>query len=170
MPVKSLLSILLLCFSTALSGQVLYADEDKPKIGSLGFIDRTFLQGQRERIDTLARDHLGRQLQGNKSNDLDILQTLLDRRLVGAEQTLELQAMGVVMGDLLAADLNMSWVIYEDKVGRSRALRLGLSDHYLFPVTMISRRAEVGAAVDTAAIYAKAAALMEPYLPPKPFQ
>ena len=33
--------------------------------------------------------------------------------------------MGVIMGDLLAADLKLHWVIYEDRQGRSRALRDG---------------------------------------------
>ena len=99
-----------------------------------------------------------------------MLQSLLDQRIVKSDQVLLLQAMGVVMGDLLSEELKMPWVIYEDKLGRSRALRLGVSDHYLFPITMISRRAEVGAPVDVRAIYDKAVAAMAPYLPKMPFQ
>jgi len=141
-----------------------------PRIYELGATDRAFMERQRQRIDELARFSLGRQIRSEKTNDLSVLQTLLDRRVVKPEQTLELQAMGVVMGDLLKQELGMQWVVYEDKHGRSRALQLGRTENFLFPVTMISRRAEVGAAVDIADIYKKAMSLMEPYRLPLPFR
>jgi hypothetical protein len=78
--------------------------------------------------------------------------------------------MGVVMGDLLSRELDMPWVIYEDELGRSRALRVGETDYLLFPVTMISRRYEADARVDVQAIYDRAVELMRPHLPPRPFQ
>jgi hypothetical protein len=140
------------------------------RVDSLSSMDREFMAQQRKRIDDLARFHFGRQLRTEKANDLDILQTLLDRGLVRPEQTLELQAMGVVMGDLLASELDMKWVVYEDKLGRSRALQFGRSDNFLFPITMISRRAEVGSTVDVEAIYNKAASMIEPYRTPLPFR
>ncbi len=144
--------------------------EQAPRVSSLGGIDREFMAQQRSRIDDLARFNLGRQLRDEKTNDLDILQVLLDRRLVRADQSLELQAMGVVMGNLLAAELDMTWVIYEDRYGRSRALKMKTSENYLFPITMISRRAEVGARVDVDAIYGKAISAMEPYRRALPFR
>jgi len=146
------------------------AQQDEPRISALGPIDQDFMASQRNRINELAGFHMGRQINGQKANDLEILQALLDRRAVTGEQTLELQAMGVVMGDLLAAELGLHWVVYEDRQGRSRALQLGDSEHVLFPVTMISRRAEVGAKVDVNAIYAKAVAAIEPYKQPLPFR
>jgi hypothetical protein len=144
--------------------------DDPPKISALGSLDRQFLQQQRNRVDELARFDLGRQLQTDKNNNLGILQTLLDRRFVTADQTLELQAMGVVLGDLLAAELDMKWVIYEDRYGRSRALRLRSSDNFLFPITMISRRVEAGAQVDVTAVYEKAYKIIDPYRTPLPFR
>ncbi|MCZ6830273.1 MAG: DUF3806 domain-containing protein, partial [Gammaproteobacteria bacterium] len=57
-----------------------------------------------------------------------------------------------------------------DQRGRSRALQIGNSDYFLFPVTMISRRAEVGTEVDVDAIFEKANTLMQPYRQPLPFQ
>ena len=161
-------AMLLLVGLTAAPGAVLA--QQPPRISSLNMMDRDFMAQQRKRIDDLARFHFGRQLRSEKANDLDILQTLLDRRLVRPDQTLELQAMGVVMGDLLAQELDMNWVVYEDKLGRSRTLRFGRSDNFLFPITMISRRAEVGASVDVDAIYDKAVALIQPYRTPLPFR
>ena len=87
-----------------------------------------------------------------------------------SDQRLELQAMGIVLGDILGAELGMDWVIYEDRRGRSRALRLGDTSNYLFPATMISRRREAGNDETVAAIYARAFGAIEPRLPPKPYQ
>lgn len=115
-----------------------------PRIEALSALDNQYMQGQRELIGELAAVELGRRFSGERDRDLAILQALLDRGLVDGGQTRELQAMGIVMGDLLAAELDMHWVVYIDRVGRSRALRYRDSDEVLFPVTMISRRREVG--------------------------
>ena len=121
-------------------------------------------------INDLAAQNFGGRLSGNKDNDLSLLQRLLDKHLVRPDQTLELQAMGVVMGDLLAADLDMHWVIYEDRVGRSRALRYKDSAEYLFPATMISRRQEADNHTPVAEIYQKAHAIIAQRKPALPFQ
>ena len=112
-------------------------------IESLTAIDRQFMADQRMRVERLA-NRLGRGLTGVADRDLDTLQRILDDRLVPAEDTLTLQAMGVVFGDLLSDHLDMDWVVYRDHKGRSRALRYRQMDVYLFPVTMISRRQEGG--------------------------
>ena len=145
-------------------------EQEEVRVYSLTRIDRDFMEEQRDSVDQLARIHLGRQVRGDKANDLEVLQQLLDEDLVGPDQTVLLQGMGVVLGDLLSEELGMPWVVYEDRLGRSRALRAGTSDHYLFPVTMISRRVEAGAPVDVDAIYDKAVSLIEPHLPQRPFQ
>ena len=144
---------------------------EAPKtISQLSAIDRQFLEQQRTRIDEMARSEPGRQLSSNRMVNLSILQTILDRRLVRADMTLELQAMGVILGDELARDLGMDWVIVEDRYGRSRALRLGSSDNYLFPITMISRRVEAGATVSVNSVYKKAHDIIAPLKDPMPFQ
>jgi hypothetical protein len=112
-------------------------------IESLTALDRQFMADQRMRVEQVA-NRLGRGLTGVADRDLDTLQRILDERLVLAEDTLTLQAMGVVFGDLLGDRLNMDWVVYRDNKGRSRALRYRQIDVYLFPVTMISRRKEGG--------------------------
>ena len=114
-------------------------------IESLTAIDRQFMADQRMRVEGLA-NRLGRGLTGVADRDLDTLQRILDDRLVPAQDTLTLQAMGVVFGDLLGDRLDMDWVVYRDHKGRSRALRHRQMDVYLFPVTMISRRQEGGSA------------------------
>lgn len=112
-------------------------------IEPLTAVDQQFMTEQRMRVEQLA-NRLGRGLTGVVDRDLDTLQRILDERMVPAEDTLTLQAMGVVFGDLLGERLDMDWVVYRDSKGRSRALRYRQIDVYLFPVTMISRRQEGG--------------------------
>ena len=112
-------------------------------IEPLTAVDRQFMAEQRMRVEQLA-NRLGRGLTGVVDRDLDTLQRILDERMVPAEDTLTLQAMGVVFGDLLGERLDMDWVVYRDSKGRSRALRYRQIDVYLYPVTMISRRQEGG--------------------------
>ena len=112
-------------------------------IEPLTAVDRQFMADQRMRVEQLA-NRLGRGLTGVPDRDLDTLQRIVDERMVPAEDTLTLQAMGVVFGDLLGERLDMDWVVYRDNKGRSRTLRYRQMDVYLFPVTMISRRQEGG--------------------------
>jgi len=160
-------------FAVAVAALLLAATasaQSAAKIGELSPTDRQYMTQQRDLLQDLAAQELGRRFSGEKDNDLQILQLLLDKRLVKPDQTRELQAMGVVMGDLLAADLDLHWVIYEDAQGRSRALRYKESDEYLFPVTMISRRQEAGSDTPVAEIYQKAYDTMGAVKPPAPFQ
>jgi hypothetical protein len=146
------------------------ASAQEARIGELSFLDRQWMAQQRELLEELTTRHFGRTFNGTADNDLQLLQELLDRRLVRDDQTRELQAMGVVMGDLLAADLGLHWVVYEDEKGRSRALRDGNSDNYLFPITMISRRREAGNQTPVAEIYTGAKAIIVDSREPLPFQ
>jgi hypothetical protein len=64
----------------------------------------------------------------------------------------------------------MHWVIYEDSAGRSRALRYEDSENYLFPITMIARRREVGNQTPVSDIYQKAYDIIDESRPALPFQ
>lgn len=160
----------LLLFIGALLGQPLALAQTVPVIGPLSAADQQYMSDSKAQLDALARSRLGERFSGDKDRDLAIIQTLLDRRLVKPDQTRELQAMGMILGDLLARELGMHWVVYSDRVGRSRALRMAETEHYLFPVTSISRRVEADAPVDVAAVYAKQYGLMAPYRRQLPFQ
>jgi hypothetical protein len=154
----------LLAFSTFTSAQ------PDARIGELSLLDRQFMQQQRDLLTELTQRHFGEQFSGDRDRDLALLQRMLDERIVRNDQTRELQAMGVILGDLLAAQLALHWVIYEDRKGRSRALRHKTSDNYLFPITMISRRREVGNQTPVADIYRKAEDTLRSAIPALPFQ
>ena len=140
---RLLVLVLLPALSVCTSWSVAQSPNFDVLIEPLTAIDRQFMAEQRMRVEQLA-NRLGRGLTGVADRDLDTLQRILDERMVPAEDTLTLQAMGVVLGDLLGDRLNMDWVVYRDNKGRSRALRYRQMDVYLFPVTMISRRQEGG--------------------------
>ena len=110
-------------------------------IEPLTAIDRQFMTDQRQRVEQLA-NRLG-EATTNVDRDLDTLQRILDDRMVPADDT-DATSDGLVFGDLLGQQLDMDWVVYRDRKGRSRALRYREMDIFLFPVTMISRRQEGG--------------------------
>ena len=144
--------------------------EDVLQIGELSSLDRRYMDRQREAVDDISRRNFGSQFTGSTERDLALLQRILDQNLVRPDQTEQLQAMGIILGDLLAADLGWHWVIYEDKLGRTRALRYRQTDEYLFPVTMISRRREVDNNKAVADIYHRAHDIMKASMPALPYQ
>lgn len=115
--------------------------------------DRRRLERQRVVIDELARRHVGAAPRGGALADLRILQTLIDRRVLASDQSFELQALGVVLGDVLAEHLDLAWVVVDDEYGRTRALRFGTREDVFFPITMISRRYEKNIPVDVDELY-----------------
>ena len=132
------------------------ATADEAIVGGLSPLDKQYLAGQVTRIDELTRTQLGLRIQGTPA-DLATLQRLLDLNIVSAGDDLELQAMGIILGNVLVAEYAVKWVSYEDQLGRSRALQIGSTSEMVFPVTMISRRVRAGAKADVAALYDKAA-------------
>lgn len=145
---KALLVILMTAMGATAWGQ-------DPKLDSLSRIDREYMQEQRETVDDLARRYLGERLRGD-ATDLDVIQRLLDRQRVSRDDTQTLQALGIVLGDLLAKQEALDWVVYVDRRGRSRALQIPGTREVIFPVTMISRRYETGLEVDVEALYRRA--------------
>lgn len=147
---KWVLTLIIAIFCCSLS----YAKA--PFIRDIGPIDEQFMANQTTLIDDLSRRYLGRQINGSKANDIEVMQLLLDKSLVRPEQTLELQAMGVILGNLIKEQEKLKWVVYTDRLGRSKALLVPHKEDVIFPVTMISRRVETGNKVDINALFNKA--------------
>ncbi len=134
------------------------------RVAPLSAIDQQFISDQRDRIEALA-NRIGRNLTGTEERDIETLQRIIDERLIASGDTVTLQAMGVILGDLLAQRLRMDWVVYSDTKGRSRALHYEGTDVFLFPVTMISRRQEAGSQRRVKSIYDEAVTKTLPRLP-----
>lgn len=162
-----LIQIFIVC--CMMSAPTLHA-EDEPiiKIYELNWTDRNFLKKQKTLIDELGRSHFGTPVRGNIT-DLVLLQRIINKGLIKSSDIPKLQALGAVLGDVFISEYDLNWRIYEDDVGRSRAICLEDSEYCLFPITMLSRRMQVGLIPDVKKVYRKAIDAISPYLPSKPF-
>jgi len=134
---KSLFLSMLLILTMPASAQL---NMDDQGIKPLDNSELTMSKRQRDEIQKLVRENFGPiQLKGDTS-ELYLLQKLLDKQLIDKDDTFGLQAVGVVLGDIMAKNLYLNWVSFEDQYGKSRALQYKETDHLLYPVTMISRR------------------------------
>ncbi len=137
-------------------------------ITGLNWSDEGHLASQRAQVDELTRRHLGTPIRGDIS-DLNTLQRIIDRELVDKNDKQMQQAMGVVLGDVFRLEEpTLSWKIYEDELGRTRALCVP-ADECLFPVTMLSRRMAVGLKPDVKKVFTEALDMIEAYLPELPY-
>jgi len=108
---------------------------------------------QRALADELARRHLGTPLREGETRDLTTLQRLLDGDWIEREDVFSQQAVGVALGDVMARNLGLHWVVVDDDYGRSRALRWEKEDDLFFPVTMVSKRIGQRRSVDVYDLY-----------------
>ncbi|MCH2185660.1 DUF3806 domain-containing protein, partial [Myxococcota bacterium] len=108
---------------------------------------------QRQRADDLALRFLGTPLRGGDLRNLKIVQRLLDGGFISKEDVMDQQSLGVVLGDVMAQNLQLTWIVVDDKIGRSRALRWRDTQPIFFPVTMISKRVTAGEKVNTEALF-----------------
>jgi len=130
-------------------------------IQDFGPADQLKTDRQREQVATLARRRLGQPLRDEGLADLDVLQRLLDERIVDHDDVFALQSLGVVLGDVMARNLPLAWVSVHDDLGESRALRYRETDSLFFPVTMISKRIQNHERVRIRALYDSVAAEVE---------
>ena len=135
--------------------------DDEGTITAFEAPDEAYLEKQYELLQDIANSELAKRFKGEKAHDLELLQKLIDSRVIKSDQRRELQAMGVVLGRTLAKEYELRWVIFRDSVGRSRALQIDETKRVVFPMTMISRRLEVDARANVQEIYAKASRIIE---------
>lgn len=167
MKINWLLSILLAGITA--HGMAQPPNATSPVIKELSWTDESFLNTQRKRIARLADEQIGSPIRGTK-DDLSVLQRIIDRELIAQNDTSMQQALGVALGDvMLTAESTLSWRVYEDKRGHSRALCAISVNECLFPVTMLSRRMAVGLKPDVKKVYLDALNLMAESLPALPY-
>ncbi|NIB43733.1 DUF3806 domain-containing protein [Pseudomaricurvus alkylphenolicus] len=162
------LCLLLSLFNASFAQDVLDTDKKAVSIEELSWMDRRHLERQVEKIDEMARIKLGMQVTGT-TQDLRLLQRVIHRGLIQKDERLSLQALGAVLGNVMVAEWGLQWVVYEDKVGRSRAICVADTEYCLFPITMLSRRMEVGLLPNVQKVYDNSHEMILPYLPKSPF-
>lgn len=140
-----------------------------PRVRDINWMNSTYLEKQRRRIDNLARSDVGRQVHGNIS-DIATLQRIVDRELIPSDSKEMLQALGVVLGDVYVAEnKNLHWMVYEDAQGPSHAICIKDTKHCIFAITMLSRRIAVGVKPNVQETYTKGLNLIKPFFEKLPF-
>lgn len=132
-------------------------------ITELDWADKRQMTQQVAAIDVIARNTSGRQIHNDKT-DLKLLQDLIYKAAITKNDRLNLQGMGVVLGNIMAQEFGLEWRIYEDMKGRNKALCAANTQQCLFPITMLSRRIEVGLLPNIEEIYNNARQLIKPHL------
>ena len=138
------------------------------EIEELRWVDNGYLERQRNVIDEIGRTEFGTRVRKNYS-DLRLLQRIMDEDLINQTQKPQLQAMGVVLGDVYVTELGLEWRVYRDEDGKSRAVCLPKTSYCLFPITMISKRATLGVKPNIRELYEHGVSLIEDYLPKTPY-
>ncbi|MFT5211244.1 MAG: hypothetical protein ACI9CE_002983 [Flavobacterium sp.] len=138
-------------------------EEDRFIVGDLSAGQLLILNRLRDESKALFVRHLGiLSIKGTKE-DIPYLQQIIDRRIIRKDETRKWQALGVLFGDVLAKEFNMTWARYEDKYGLSKALRWRRTDNYMFPVVMFSKRVGFDEIIDVKGLYNKIAKDVESF-------
>ena len=78
-----------------------------------------------------------------RDETLKLIQKFLDNKKFNAENTLELQSLGIAFGDYIQYKYpNFQWSILHDEYGRDFCLNYAKTTITIFPQTMISKRVE----------------------------
>lgn len=142
----------------------------EPIITDLGWMDFNRMEQETTKVNELAQTKTGTPLRRDLT-DLDTLQRIINNELVAVDDHETQQALGVVLGNVMLADFptTFEWKVYEDDLGRSRAICVKQTSSCLFPITMLSRRMEVGTKPDVKKVYDEAILLMQKHLPKLPY-
>lgn len=153
-----------------ISAQAQFKEEPEIKVTDFDWRDSRQHQRQADEISEMVRVQYGERIRQSRS-DLPLLQRIIDAELIKPDDRMGLQSLGVVLGNALIGDTGyLEWKIYQDKAGRSRALCVPDSQYCLFPITMLSRRIEVGLSPNVNDIFEESLELIDPYRPLLPYE
>jgi hypothetical protein len=127
----------------------------KAKFAALSAADSAMLDKQRGVVAREIATRYEANLTKTKA-DLALLQKLVDDGAFKPTQTFELQSLGVVFGDVLAADAGLHWIMVHDEYGIDPTLIRGSSSLHVNVLTMLSKRVERGEKVDVYDLFARA--------------
>jgi hypothetical protein len=115
--------------------------------------DRDWLGRAEQHILGLLRKQYSEVALDHTEKDLHLAQRLLDDKAVGRKHALELQCLGIVLGNVFAANTSMQWARVVNEFGDQLALHSREIGFTLYPLTMISKRVEDRRQVDMPALY-----------------
>ena len=85
---------------------------------------------------------------------LELLQKIIDDKIISSNKTYELQCLGVALGRIASKNIDeLDWYIIEDEYGRDPTLRYLNTTWRFNTLTMISKRIEKCQDVDVKSLY-----------------
>ena len=126
----------------------LFGQSMEPMFSELSRDDRARLDQQRAVVARVAKAKYGTPVLTGTKKDLPVLQHLIDEKVFQKSQTYELQSLGVVLGDVLASEFPLRWVMISDEYGTDPTLRYKNTSININALTMISKRIEQDKPVD----------------------
>jgi hypothetical protein len=94
-------------------------------------------------------------------SDLELLQRLSDDGVIDSSQDAELESVGIVFGQVLAAGTPLQWITIERSGERRLALRYPNTTVIVFPGSMIAKRLNRGERLEFRSLYLGVVALVE---------
>jgi Domain of unknown function (DUF3806) len=141
-----------ICFATVLTFGALtfssYSSQSgpkqqvAPKFTELSNDDVASLDKQRALVAAAAKQRYGVSGLFRTKADLPVLQRLIDDQAFTKAQTYELQSLGVALGDVMASELPLRWMMVTDEFGTDPTLRYKDTTIQVNAPTMISKRIE----------------------------
>jgi len=120
---------------------------EKANIFEPKYNDFTSIEERVAAILDLDKDDIDAYHQDNKT--LPLIQAIIDEEKYSADDTYELQSLGVAFGSYLEhINNNLYWAIIRDEYGRDICLHSKNLAITVFPLTMLSKRIEEGASID----------------------
>jgi hypothetical protein len=111
--------------------------------------DRKWLSEQRSRTERLLAGNPDAQRKyQTAAGKLGTIRAVLEGGVFRTDQTFELQGLGIILGDAIAAEMGFAWKMVEDQLATSPCLVSEGTSIVLYPQTMISKRVERGETVD----------------------
>jgi len=102
--------------------------------------DRIWLRQAEDHILQVLRQRYGDVTFVRSEADLRLLQRLLDDEVVRPDQVLELQCMGVVLGNVFDKHTSLRWSVVANEFGTQLSLHEPEKGFTMYPLTMISKR------------------------------
>jgi hypothetical protein len=137
------------------------ANQPEQKITALTEADESRLRDQRAVVERYLGNEDSKQKYKTAAGKLGTIRAILNGDVFKPDQTYELQCLGIVLGDALAQEMGMEWIMVEDEHGRDPAIRMPKATIILYPMTMISKRIERGEKVDVFELFNGVAAQIE---------
>ncbi|HMJ90308.1 MAG TPA: DUF3806 domain-containing protein [Candidatus Acidoferrum sp.] len=123
-------------------GDSSFTQSQKNEHRSLTARELDALQAQRELVGDVLRERYDVYALPALRTDLAALQQIVDDDVFGSEQEYEWSCVGVVFGDVLAAELGLEWFAFSSAPGTEPALCTADFATTLFPRAMLVRRAD----------------------------